>query len=845
MNLLLVLLACDRETPAPDPLDLTLTLGADEVRAGAVTQAEALWGGIAAEGALGDYKIYNDRVRFLIQAPKPSGYYFQQGGAVVDADLVRPAGQPGRDLVDDWVGMFGIARVQAAETVRVLDDGVASGRAVIRVEGPEGAMGIAEGALGNDDLVPDLGLQIRTDYILEPGAWWMRVETTLTATDDDATFAPGDLLIGSLDAGSRWLPGTGLDAPDADTLKWAGFIGNRNEAALAIVPEAGAELQLGGAASLLSALVEADIGFGDTVTLSEGESVTYSRYYAVTPDLATLTDAWLALNGEDTETVAGVVTAPDGPVAGAWVGALLDGAPFTCAITDEAGAYSFEIPAGSAVELVVSGQGPGLYPDLPPGAAHYSSYAPEPSRAAALASLRDGATPIPLAEGRGVSTDGSSLAQPGILEVSSADGLPFEVRVAYAGGEPAGDARLVPRAPSGYAAIGWGRDGSVRFPLPPGDYDVLVHRGLRWEFFEAAVQLEAGETAQLSATLSAAYTLEDWIIADPHSHAAPSTDGSIPMEDRLVVQASTGVALHFGTDHDHIADYRPLIEVLGLSSVMNTVVADEVSPVLRGHVNAYPLEPQEGPNGGAWLWWEEPVDTTSEQMAALRAKHEGVVLQLNHPLDSGVGEAAGWSPGVISDGSKWTEDFDAVEVLNSGDYVEYFNFYLDLVARGVVPTPVGVTDSHSHTGGRPGLNVTFLHMDADPAAYTPDALRSAMAARATIVSRGPFLEMSISPGAVFPGATSLEVRALSPSWIQVDRLILLENGLAVETVQGAEATFALSPAADAFYVVVAEGDSDMAPVWPGQTPWAASSAIRIDANMDGAWTPPLPPLSVP
>lgn len=845
MTFLLLLMACKHDPEAETPPDLTQVLSADEVRAGKVSDPRALWAGISAEGAVDDFKIYNDRVRFLIQAPKESGYYFQQGGSVIDADLVRPAGQPGRDLVDDWVGMYGIARVQDAQTVKVIDDGAESGRAVIRVEGPEGAMGIAEGALGNDDLVPDLGLSMRTDYILEPGAWWMRVETTLTATDGDATFAPGDLLIGSLDSGKRWVPGTGLEAPVEDSLKWAGFVGNRNEGAVAIVPEAGAELQLGGAASLLSALVEADIGFGASMTLEEGDTFTYSRYYAVTPDLATLTDAWLALNGADTETVAGVVNAPDGPVAGARVGALVDGLPFTSAITDADGSYSFEVPAGSAVELVVSGEGPGVFPDLPPGAGYYSSYAPEPLRAEALASIRDGALPIPLAEGRGVVTGDGELAQPGVLVVSSADGAPFEVRVGYSGARPEVDERFVQTAPSGYAAMGWGRDGDVEIPLVPGDYSVLVHRGLRWEAYETTVSIRAGERSEVEAALTAAYELDDWIIGDPHSHAAPSTDGSIPMEDRLIVQAGTGVALHFGTDHDHIADYRPLIEVLGLGGVLNTVVADEVSPVLRGHVNAYPLEAEEAANGGAWLWWQEPVADTSEQMATLRAKHEGVVLQLNHPTDKGVAQAAGWSPGQIRVADKWTEDFDAVEILNSGDYVDYFSFYLDLVARGIVPTPVGVTDSHSHTGGRPGMNVTFLHMDSDPAAYTPEALRAAMAARATIASRGPFLEMSLPPGSLFPGTAELEVQARSPSWIQVDRLILLENGVEVDRVEGTHATFSLAPAADAFYVVVAEGDHDMSPVWPGQTPWAASSAILIDRDMDGAWTPPLPPLSVP
>jgi hypothetical protein len=75
----------------------------------------------------------------------------------------------------------------------------------------------------------------------------------------------------------------------------------------------------------------------------------------------------------------------------------------------------------------------------------------------------------------------------------------------------------------------------------------------------------------------------------------------------------------------------------------------------------------------------------------------------------------------------------------------------------------------------------------------------------------------------------------------VDQLELLRDGTVVETVAGTKATFDLSPEVDAWYTVRATGQTDMGPVYSGQTPWAMTNAIYVDLDGEG-WTPPLPPL---
>ena len=825
--------ACNGPGESAPPPDLTVRLGPDQVRAGVVTDEAALFAGVSAEGQAGDIKIYNDRARFIIQGQRPGHYYMDHPGMVVDADVVRPEGQLGRDLIDDWGTMAGVGRMLEGTTVTVIDDGRLSGRAVVRVEGDETPMRLLVGATESEDIIPDFGLHLRTDYVLEPGSPFLEVHTTVTATDGDATFAPGDMLQGSLDVGKPWTPGFGRESADIGTYAWMGFQANDHTVATGVFAVPGQELDLDAAASLVSGLAEMVVAFGPSTTLAEGDSISWTRWYGVGNDMAELSTAYLAQAGETT-TVSGTVTADDGPVEGAFVAVLVDGEPYTVGRTDADGAYAIGHPAGS-VEVVVSGAGVGHSTDHAPGATSYSAYAAAGVREAVLAAYDGGAEPVVVASGRGVSEDGSTLARPGFVTIR-ADVDAFEVQLT---GATSIDETLFPGRFKGTAATGWARGGDITLAVEPGTYGLLVHKGLQYELVQDEVTVAAGEELVVDVELPLAYDLADHVLGDPHQHAAPSQDGECPMEDRVAISSARGLDVHFGTDHDHSADYRPLVDAMSLD--IASVVASEVSPVTRGHVNAYPLVPEEGEqNGGVWVWYEHLVSSTQEQFDILASEHAGAVFQFNHPTDSGVADMANWKTGEIGDSDRWTEDFHAVEVLNSGSVDDYFDFWMDLELRGIRSTPTGVSDSHGHTSGDIGMSATFFVSEGGLDGWSDDVLVENILNGSVVVTRGPFLQTNHVPGSELdPGAT-LTVEALSPSWIQVDRLILLENGQAAETVDGAVATFTLDPDADAHYVVMAEGDAPMSPV-SSRTPWAVTGAYTVDVDGDG-WEPPLPPL---
>lgn len=839
---MLLLLACTGgpdAASAPEPLDLTERLDVGAVRAGVVTDAAALFGGVSAEGRPGDVKIYNDRVQLVIQQPGDSSFYVEYGGNVIDADLVREPGAPGRDPLDELAVMVGLGRLVDAESVTVVADG-RDGEAVVRVEGPAAPMHLVTGALESPGIVEDLDLWVTTDYALAPESWSLRVTTTVeNRTGAPQSLSIGDVGIVSLDVGETVQPGSGLEGSDAGALDWTAIAGRKNELALAVLGDEG-PLEQGTIARVLGALAQTISGFSATQEVPAGGTMSFTRWVGVGPDPAALSGEQVRRWNQPAQRLAGVVQAGGAPVPGARVWVLdAAGDPLTVAFADAEGRYEAVVPAGP-VQVRATGRGHALHVDLPPGHGSPSPYEADPTLA--LASLRDGGPVIPFAEGHGLGEPSSrwdvvELPERGTVRLTVADGGPAVATLWFAAGDPVdADRRLVPGRPSGAAALGFVRDGQLDLSVEPGDYTLVVRRGVREELSVQSVRVEAGGTVEVTAELPVAYTPAGVVTGDPHSHGSPSADGGIPMEDRLVVTAANGIDAHFGTDHDHVADYRPLLAPLGLGGRLASVVADEVSPVMTGHFNTWPVEVGDGPNGGAFPWWfgyadTEEVFTRIREMAGMDA-----VIQVNHPVgSSGMVSAAEYGDGEVGRPERWSDDFQAMEVVNAGEWEEYFPVWLDLVAHGFAVTPVGVSDSHSHTGGEVGLSLTFFHTGGDT---DPEALRLATLAGETVASRGPYVEARVdgewAPGRRFPGARAVDVAVWSASWIPVEVVELWrgEALVATEPCSGkaplrCQLSLPVEPGAP--YVVVARSLAATTTwAFPGALPWAATGAFRVE-----------------
>jgi hypothetical protein len=375
------------QSPAPTPApDLTETLESGQVRAGVVTDPAALFGGISAEGRPGDIKVYNDRVRFVVQGLRQSTFYVDVGGTVVDADITRPAGMPGHDIIDELTPMFGLGRVMMPTEIEVISDG-SDGAAVVRVTGVEAPLGLIEGALEAPGFVPHLGLTMVTEYRLLPDSWLLEVHSTITGGTTPTSIGIGDLFMGAPEVARPWAPGGGFESGELDPFTWTGFMSDTNEVAVGLIAPTGQPLTASGY-ELLTELADMAVGFGPVVDFTPGDSLSWSRYYGVAPDTATLSDAALALQGTATTSLTGVVDAPDGPVAGARVNVLVDDLPFAVAVTDSEGMFALDVPAGADTAVIADGRGTGLFTDLPSGAGAWSPYADPVVQTVQLASDR-------------------------------------------------------------------------------------------------------------------------------------------------------------------------------------------------------------------------------------------------------------------------------------------------------------------------------------------------------------------------------------------------------------------------------------------------------------------------
>ena len=85
------LFLCGTTCATEPPLPLDVPLGAGQARTGKVHRTEELIGGPVAYARAGEvWKLYNARVRFLIQDAGTSVGLSLHGGNLIDADLVRP-----------------------------------------------------------------------------------------------------------------------------------------------------------------------------------------------------------------------------------------------------------------------------------------------------------------------------------------------------------------------------------------------------------------------------------------------------------------------------------------------------------------------------------------------------------------------------------------------------------------------------------------------------------------------------------------------------------------------------------------------------------------------------------
>ena len=868
--------------------DPATTAASGEAFAGVVRDGDAgesaMTGGITAEARSGDLVLWNDQVRFVVQGVRPGNGIVHTAGSVLDVDVVRTDGSLGRDTIEDMFLAFGLSRLFDAHSVEVVEAGGAGTTAVVQASGTDAVWEYWEGMFERTTpLIPDMGLDIVTTYRLAPDSHTLDITTDLSnPTEETLTISLADGIFASGEDLQPWAPGVGFEGPQIGPLESTWYVGRQGEASVGLYSTEDS-LRVGALAELASQL---GIFFAEhpAFELAPGETHTLHRQLSVARDVATGEAERREALGEATGTVSGTVTLADGtPVAGAPVHLYNEDGALAVALSDRSGAWTASLPTGDA-SAWVDLDGLSEVVPLVEGAGRTGPYtaASVNSRQIDVLTGSLSATELPVAAGHALvdpvdftvtagssaTVDFSATAQSALhIDISDGDGAPLPALVEV---RWTGDARPLPALDSElYEALdidsgtrqawAWTATGDLDLPLPPGSFEVRV--GHSWRYGRSThtdVVVTEGETTQLSVTLDEQVGRDGWLSMDSHLHAAPSFDGALPMEHRLVTCATSGVDLPVSTDHDALTDYRGLASAMGLDPRMQVIPGLEVTTLVRGHFNIFPLEPAPltEVNGGAVRWWDVPADTQEIFDRMRAAVGANGVVQVNHPRSPGMFAFAGYNPsiGEAVDTDQWSWDFQLMELLNGGtsDFSELREDWFSMLDLGHIRVPTGVSDSH-YRFIPCGMARTDVYLNADtPSAVTPSDLMDAIAEGHVVVASGTTLRASIDgalPGDTVVGdSPQLDIVVRAPDWISPGTLQVLVNGLptyeaVLETSEDGvwfDGSVPVSDEAldgDAWVVVEVVGDTAMGDAWRNTTPYAITNAFFLDVSGDG-WSAP-------
>jgi hypothetical protein len=595
------------------------------------------------------------------------------------------------------------------------------------------------------------GIYKRHEYQLRDGWQGVRIVTTLHNQTSEARSVPTD---------DRWT--TFLRTGNTHGINWADAVNPSDKAgyAYSFVGE------------------NEGIAPGKPLNLQPNQTVTFTRFLAVGRSPAEAVGLVAALRGP-TGTVSGQIKDRNGAmIASAELIVRSPSAPNQnpfSAYSDEQGRFSFQLPEGD-YELEFADLG--------------------------RASVKKTAT---IKSGERASLDATmELAAAVTFDVRDEAGKSIPCKVQFRGIEGTKSPNLGPHNRAhGCVDQYHSEQGQFRVALPPGQYQIIVTRGIEYSHLERAIVLKPEETVAVAGTLKRLVDTTGWVSADYHNHSTPSGDNTCGTDDRIINLAAEHFEFAPTTEHNRLYDWRPHIEKLGLADEMQTVPGLELTGS-GPHLNSFPFKPEpRTQDNGAPVWNYDPRIS-----AILLRNWQGAEpdrwIQINHPdlvhnfIDAdGDGQVEGGFHGLaqLIDGIE-TQNYRDAEILagrpfrvakdaNGQDSVYYIRefIWLQMLNCGHRYAAMAVNDAHSVYGNGVGSWRMYLPSQSDQPAEIDwrENSRHAKAGR-SILTSGPFLQVQAGDGTLpggttrGPGGVKLKVKVQCTDWIDIDRVQVLVNG---------------------------------------------------------------------
>jgi hypothetical protein len=580
-----------------------------------------------------DYLLSNDKVRVVVQSIQRNVLNVGQfGGQIIDADLVRQPGDPDRDNFEEWATSINIENTAHYTDLTVINDGSDGQAAILRATGVDDLLdfvnpssvvadfGFAFPASANDK---DLPVEVQTDYILEPGRNYVRVETTVQNT----SAAPFNVFLGEYLGGSGQietfqagygfgepLVGTSCpaSAPNPCNVIAYGAYGEATGLSYGYVHDvpgsssfstAGVTVPLLGVETVFALIGTATQNFPLAASGNPGDSITLTRWFVVGDgSVSSIIDARNQFQYLGAGRIQGTVLVGGVPQAnvrvsvlgspsqgpGVGLGALLARNVVTQAVTDALGHYSLSV-AGGAYNVVAGDdgtpyQGGGTTPALNP------------------------VTVVPYQ----VSTVDVALPATGLIDVTVTDenGDPIAAKATVVGFDPSpgfantqtvlglinnrtGVLRNIGEDPVPFGVaqvlfIGPGGTSST-MELEPGSYQVTVSHGPEFSVAKANVTVTAGATTPVLVQVARVVDSTGFIGADYHVHSIDSPDSKVTKIERVVSMLAEGVDFFTPSDHESRQDFNPAIAAAGATGLISVAVSGEITTFDYGHFNAWPM----------------------------------------------------------------------------------------------------------------------------------------------------------------------------------------------------------------------------------------------------------------
>ena len=508
--------------------------------------------------------------------------------------------------------------------------------------------------------------------------------------------------------------------------------------------------------------------------LEPGKEISFARFLAVGRSPAEAAGIIFARAGEVGRVEGTVADENDQPVENVRIEVAGESIDFP-AYSDEKGAFAFHLPPGD-YELA--------YADLG---------RPESSH------------PLKLAAGQTVPLS-VKLERPSLVDfdIRNEQGQSIPCKVQFIGVDGTSSPHLGPaNRAHGCRDQYHSETGKFSVQIPPGKYRIVVTRGNEFSHLEKELNVEHGQSLDMSGILKRLVDTRGWVSADFHNHSTPSGDNTCGTDDRVINLAAEHIEFAPTTEHNRLYDWTPHIEKLGLAKEISTVSGMELTGS-GAHFNSFPLKPEPfTQDNGAPVWNPDPRIT-----AVTLENHQGLDpdrwIQINHPdmvanfidrngdgladggfltlerLIDGLETINGQTAQILS-----AAPFQITRGRNNRETVSYIRefIWLQLLNRGHKVWCVAVSDAHSVHGNGVGGWRIYVPSSTDDAASIDwrEISRHAKAGK-IMVTTGPFLEVTAGDGTIAGGSlratgqVNLRVKVQCTDWIDIDRVQVLVNG---------------------------------------------------------------------